>query len=89
MVCNTGGSAERELTYLTLLQRQRAAAVVLTGGAVENTSHAEAVATKLRKLAAAGTRVVLCGRPPAAKPTPTRSLSPSTTGVGGGGSPSI
>ena len=60
-----GGSPERELTYLTLLQRQRAAAVVLTGGAVENTAHAEAVATKLRKLADAGTRVVLCGRPPA------------------------
>jgi len=33
VVCNTGGSPERELTYLTLLQRQRAAAVVLTGGA--------------------------------------------------------
>ena len=35
VVCNTGGSPERELTYLTLLQRQRAAAVVLTGGAIE------------------------------------------------------
>ncbi|MGI5443456.1 LacI family DNA-binding transcriptional regulator [Streptomyces shenzhenensis] len=65
VVCNTGGSPERELTYLTLLQRQRAAAVVLTGGAVEDAPHVAAVAAKLRKLAAAGTRVVLCGRPPA------------------------
>lgn len=65
VVCNTGGSPERELTYLTLLQRQRAAAVVLTGGAVEEAPHAAAVAGKLRKLADAGTRVVLCGRPPA------------------------
>ncbi|CAM5375237.1 hypothetical protein SCANM63S_05222 [Streptomyces canarius] len=64
-VCNTGGSPERELTYLTLLQRQRAAAVVLTGGAVEDAPHAAAVAAKLRKLADARTRVVLCGRPPA------------------------
>ncbi|GAA3068412.1 LacI family DNA-binding transcriptional regulator [Streptomyces glomeratus] len=64
VVCNTGGSPERELTYLTLLQRQRAAAVVLTGGAVEDGAHIEAVGAKLRKLAAAGTRVVLCGRPP-------------------------
>ncbi|MET7907520.1 LacI family DNA-binding transcriptional regulator [Streptomyces avermitilis] len=64
VVCNTGGSPERELTYLTLLQRQRAAAVVLTGGAVEDTAHAAAVSAKLRKLAEAGTRVVLCGRPP-------------------------
>ncbi|MGQ4383223.1 LacI family DNA-binding transcriptional regulator [Streptomyces sp. SAS_270] len=64
VVCNTGGSPERELTYLTLLQRQRAAAVVLTGGAIENTAHVAAVSAKLSKLAAAGTRVVLCGRPP-------------------------
>ncbi|MEU3984142.1 LacI family DNA-binding transcriptional regulator [Streptomyces sp. NPDC026672] len=65
VVCNTGGSPERELTYLTLLQRQRAAAVVLTGGAVEGEPHAEAVAAKLRRMTEAGTRVVLCGRPPA------------------------
>ncbi|MFJ8855304.1 LacI family DNA-binding transcriptional regulator [Streptomyces sp. NPDC102437] len=64
VVCNTGGSPERELTYLTLLQRQRAAAVVLTGGAVEDPAHQDAVSAKLAKLADAGTRVVLCGRPP-------------------------
>ncbi|MBA4860549.1 LacI family DNA-binding transcriptional regulator [Streptomyces sp. PSKA54] len=64
VVCNTGGSPEREITYLTLLQRQRAAAVVLTGGAVEDAAHVEAVSAKLRRLADAGTRVVLCGRPP-------------------------
>lgn len=64
VVCNTGGSPERELTYLTLLQRQRAAAVVLTGGAVEDPAHQEAISAKLAKLADAGTRVVLCGRPP-------------------------
>ncbi|MFC9456926.1 LacI family DNA-binding transcriptional regulator [Streptomyces sp. NPDC056983] len=63
VVCNTGGSPERELTYLTLLQRQRAAAVVLTGGAVEDAEHARAISGKLRRLADAGTRVVLCGRP--------------------------
>lgn len=64
IVCNTGGTPERELTYLTLLQRQRAAAVVLTGGAVEDPAHRAAVSAKLAKLADAGTRVVLCGRPP-------------------------
>ncbi|WP_329117552.1 LacI family DNA-binding transcriptional regulator [Streptomyces sp. NBC_01465] len=64
VVCNTGGSPERELTYLTLLQRQRAAAVVLTGGAIEDPEHSAAVLAKLGKLADAGTRVVLCGRPP-------------------------
>lgn len=64
LVCNTGGSPERELTYLTLLQRQRAAAVVLTGGAVEDPAHTAAMAAKLDRLTAAGTRIVLCGRPP-------------------------
>ncbi|CAM5572179.1 MULTISPECIES: LacI family DNA-binding transcriptional regulator [Streptomyces] len=64
VICNTGGSPERELTYLTLLQRQRAAAVVLTGGAVEDPAHQAAMAAKLVKLADAGTRIVFCGRPP-------------------------
>ncbi|MET9926212.1 MULTISPECIES: LacI family DNA-binding transcriptional regulator [unclassified Streptomyces] len=64
VICNTGGSPERELTYLTLLQRQRAAAVVLTGGAVENADHQAAMAAKLAKIADAGTRIVFCGRPP-------------------------
>ncbi|MGW7055888.1 LacI family DNA-binding transcriptional regulator [Streptomyces sp. NPDC054887] len=64
IVCNTGGSPERELTYLTLLQRQRAAAVILTGGAIEDPEHSAAVAAKLAKLADAGARIVLCGRPP-------------------------
>lgn len=67
VVCNTGGSPEQELTYLTLLQRQRAAALVLTGGAVEDPEHSAVLAARLRRLAAGGTRVVLCGRPPLAE----------------------
>jgi LacI family transcriptional regulator len=64
VVCNTGGSPAAELNYLTLLERQRAAGVVLTGGAVEGTEHTRAVAGRLARLAASGTRIVLCGRPP-------------------------
>ncbi|SEG79737.1 transcriptional regulator, LacI family [Actinacidiphila yanglinensis] len=64
VVCNTGGSPEAELTYLTLLERQRAAGVVLTGGAVEDRQHTAAVTARLARLAASGTRIVLCGRPP-------------------------
>ncbi|MEV0369219.1 LacI family DNA-binding transcriptional regulator [Streptomyces sp. NPDC050636] len=70
VVCNTGGAPERELTYLTLLQRQRAAAVVLTGSASEGAEHARALAAKLARLAGAGTRVVLCGRPAQDSPAP-------------------
>ncbi|WP_165986099.1 LacI family DNA-binding transcriptional regulator [Streptomyces sp. YIM 98790] len=68
VVCNTGGVPERELTYLTLLQRQRAAAVVLTGGAIESPAHSAALAVRLRRLERAGARVVLCGRPPLPAP---------------------
>lgn len=64
VVCNTGGSTESELSYLTHLQRQRAAAVVLTGSGVEDEKHGAALATRLRRLASGGTRIVLCGRPP-------------------------
>ncbi|SCK19568.1 LacI family DNA-binding transcriptional regulator [Streptomyces sp. WMMB 322] len=66
VVCNTGGSTESELSYLTHLQRQRAAAVVLTGSGVEDEKHGAALATRLRRLASGGTRIVLCGRPPLA-----------------------
>jgi LacI family transcriptional regulator len=66
VVCNTGGSPESELTYLTHLQRQRAAAVVLTGSAVDDEKHSAALATRLRRLASGGKRIVLCGRPPLA-----------------------
>ncbi|MEU1037107.1 LacI family DNA-binding transcriptional regulator [Streptomyces sp. NPDC005551] len=82
VVCNTGGSPERELTYLTLLQRQRAAAVVLTGGAVEDATHGAAVAAKLRRLAEAGTRIVLCGRPPAPEDTGAVALTFDNRGGG-------
>ncbi|AOT58967.1 MULTISPECIES: LacI family DNA-binding transcriptional regulator [Streptomyces] len=64
VVCNTGGSPEKELTYLTLLQRQRATAVVVTGGAPADPDHIAALTAKLTRLGDAGTRVVLCGRPP-------------------------
>jgi len=68
VVCNTGGTPQAELSYLTLLERQRAAGVVLTGGAVEGTEHTRAVAERLARLAASGTRIVLCGRPPLQPP---------------------
>ncbi len=64
VVCNTAGSPEAELTYLTLLRRQRAAGVVVTGSTVEDGGRAADVTDRLTRLAADGTRVVLCGRPP-------------------------
>ncbi|UUN26998.1 LacI family DNA-binding transcriptional regulator [Streptomyces sp. FIT100] len=82
VVCNTGGSPERELTYLTLLQRQRAAAVVLTGGALEDPDHIAAMSAKLARLANAGTTVVLCGRPPVPGDSVTATLTFDNRGGG-------
>ncbi|MEU4133163.1 LacI family DNA-binding transcriptional regulator [Streptomyces wuyuanensis] len=82
VVCNTGGSPERELTYLTLLQRQRAAAVVLTGGALEDPDHITAMTAKLGKLADAGTTIVLCGRPPVSGGAVTATLAFDNRGGG-------
>ncbi|MGP3971503.1 LacI family DNA-binding transcriptional regulator [Streptomyces sp. 6N223] len=78
VVCNTGGSPTRELTYLTLLQRQRAAAVVLTGGAVEDPHHSAALISRIGRLEAAGARVVLCGRPPLRAPEAGRQAETGT-----------
>lgn len=75
VVCNTGGSPEAELTYLTLLERQRAAGVVLTGGAVEDDTHNAAVTARLARLTSSGTRVVLCGRPPLTLPDGTAQVT--------------
>ncbi|WP_031514706.1 LacI family DNA-binding transcriptional regulator [Streptomyces sp. NRRL F-5123] len=75
VVCNTGGSPEAELTYLTLLERQRAAGVVLTGGAVDSPAHTDSVSARLARLAASGTRIVLCGRPPLTLPGGTGPLT--------------
>ncbi|CAM5413052.1 LacI family DNA-binding transcriptional regulator [Streptomyces xanthochromogenes] len=82
VICNTGGSPERELTYLTLLQRQRAAAVIVTGGALEDPAHQAAVGAKLARLADAGTRIVLCGRPPVPGDSVTATLAFDNRGGG-------
>lgn len=88
VVCNTGGSPERELTYLTLLQRQRAAAMVLTGSNTEDEKHQRELAARLRRLAAAGTRVVLCGRSPLPGPPgpPAQQAGTPAVGTSGGAS---
>ncbi|WP_307851284.1 LacI family DNA-binding transcriptional regulator [Nocardiopsis sp. MG754419] len=68
VVCNTGSSAERELRYLKLLRRQRAHAVVLTGGSSNDPGHRDALVSQISELTATGAHVVLCGRPPLSGP---------------------
>lgn len=64
VICNTGGSPVEELRYLRLLLRQRARAIVLTGGHQDDPVYLAELAGLIRQATEAGTRVVLCGRPP-------------------------
>jgi len=63
MVCNHGGDVARELALVQMMREQRAEIVILVGGAVEDEPYKARLMDYARGLAAAGSRLVLCGRP--------------------------
>ncbi|MBD0735682.1 LacI family DNA-binding transcriptional regulator [Streptomyces sp. CBMA29] len=63
LVCTTHGDPERELALVDLLRQQRAAAVILVGGAHDLAEYQVRMARFSRSLEAAGSRLVLVGRP--------------------------
>ncbi|MFJ9154136.1 LacI family DNA-binding transcriptional regulator [Streptomyces sp. NPDC102270] len=64
LVCATHGDRDREDDLVQLMREQHAAAVVLVGGAVLDDAYHARMAEYARALDAAGSRLVLCGRPP-------------------------
>jgi LacI family transcriptional regulator, galactose operon repressor len=64
LVCTTDGDPERELMLVELMRAQRAAAVILVGGVADSPAYRERMSRIAKALASAGTRLVLCGRPP-------------------------
>jgi LacI family transcriptional regulator len=64
LVCATHGDVSREDDLVQLMREQHAATVVLVGGAVPDEAYHERMAGYARALDAAGSRLVLCGRPP-------------------------
>lgn len=64
VIGNTAGSPVEELRYIRLLLRQRARAVVLTGGHRDDPDYLAELAALIEQAVAADTRIVLCGRPP-------------------------
>ncbi|MET7279939.1 LacI family DNA-binding transcriptional regulator [Kribbella sp. NPDC005582] len=66
MVCTTNGDVTRESEAIDLLRAQGAEAVILVGGAVDDDAYRARMDRYARLLSSAGTRLVLCGRPPAA-----------------------
>ncbi|MEV6589808.1 LacI family DNA-binding transcriptional regulator [Streptomyces acidicola] len=64
IVGTTGGDPERELDTIRLMRQEQAEAVILVGNIVADDAYRERMASYARALAAAGSRLVLCGRPP-------------------------
>ncbi|MFD5909778.1 LacI family DNA-binding transcriptional regulator [Streptomyces massasporeus] len=64
LVCSTQGDTGREDDLVQLMREQHAAAVVLVGGAVPDDAYHRRMADYARALDAAGSRLVLVGRPP-------------------------
>ncbi|MCM2427101.1 LacI family DNA-binding transcriptional regulator [Streptomyces sp. RKAG337] len=67
LVCSHGGDIARELALVQMMREQRAEVVVLVGGAVEDEPYRVRLNEYAHALSAAGSRLVLCGRP---APTP-------------------
>ncbi|MFD8870821.1 LacI family DNA-binding transcriptional regulator [Streptomyces sp. NPDC059590] len=70
LVCSTDGDTCHELGFIERMRAQRAAAVILVGGAVDSPEYRRRMARVADSLASAGSRLVLCGRPPLAPGTP-------------------
>ncbi|MEV0223356.1 LacI family DNA-binding transcriptional regulator [Streptomyces sp. NPDC050704] len=64
LVCSTEGDAEHQLEFIEMMRAQRAAAVILVGGTADTPEYRERMARIADSLASAGSRLVLCGRPP-------------------------
>lgn len=63
LVCTTHADPDRELDVVRLMREQRADAVILAGGVVENDDYRERMRRYAQGLENAGSRLVLCARP--------------------------
>ncbi|WP_051951957.1 LacI family DNA-binding transcriptional regulator [Actinacidiphila yeochonensis] len=63
MVCSHGGDEARELALVQMMREQRSEFVVLVGGSIEDDGYRARLGEYAQGLAAAGSRLVLCGRP--------------------------
>jgi LacI family transcriptional regulator len=63
LICTTHADPDRELDVVMLMREQRADAVILAGGVVENDDYRERMRRYAQGLEDAGSRLVLCARP--------------------------
>jgi LacI family transcriptional regulator len=64
LISTTGSDLRRELAALKLMLEENAEAVILVGNVVDNEEYRRRVTGYAHSLAAVGSRLVLCGRPP-------------------------
>jgi len=64
LVRGTEGDARQETEFVEMMRAQRAAAVILVGGTADTPEYRERTRQMAEALASAGSRLVLCGRPP-------------------------
>jgi LacI family transcriptional regulator len=80
LISTTGSDLRRELAALKLMLEENAEAVILVGNVVDNDEYRKRVTEYARALAAAGSSLVLCGRPPIAPDVPTIVVEYDNTG---------
>ncbi|MEU6726460.1 LacI family DNA-binding transcriptional regulator [Nonomuraea wenchangensis] len=80
IVGTTGGDPERELATVQLMRQEQAECVILVGNVVNNDAYRERMADYARALAAAGSQLVLCGRPTLGPDVPALVIEYDNTG---------
>ncbi|MEV1001154.1 LacI family DNA-binding transcriptional regulator [Nonomuraea sp. NPDC050202] len=80
LICTTGGDNGRELSIVQLLREQRAEAVILVGSVIVDEEYRKRMTEYAHALAAAGSRLVLCGRPPLGEGAPALVVGFDNTG---------
>jgi LacI family transcriptional regulator len=80
VIGTTAGDPERELATDRLLREQHADAVILVGNVVINDEYRQRMTQYAQGLAAAGSQLVLCGRPPLGPDVPTIVVEYDNTG---------
>jgi LacI family transcriptional regulator len=71
LICITHGDPSRELAVVEAMREQQADAVILVGGGFLNAEYSERMIHFAHALDKAGSRLVLCGRPPLGDDVPT------------------
>ncbi|MEU4160862.1 LacI family DNA-binding transcriptional regulator [Actinoplanes sp. NPDC026670] len=70
IICTTHGDPERELAVVDAMREQHAEAVILVGGGLVGEEYRQRMIRLARALDKAGSRLVLCGRPPLGEDVP-------------------